>query len=272
MKPSKIFKHVILIFLLVVMLYPIFMVISNSFKTDAELYNNILGFPSDPTMQNYSIAITDGNMLSAFVNSLMITFAAVALVTVLGTFAAFALTRSKFRLRKPFYSMFIVGITVPYQVCLFQLYRVVDTMDLTNNLFGLILVYAAWGLPLTVFIMYGFFSTIPREIEEAAIIDGCSVFKLYSKIVIPLSVTVISATVILNLVNIWNDMLFPLIFIHSQGLKPVSLALLSFQGQFISRYTVMFAGAVLASAPLMAVYLILQKNFIAGMMMGSVKG
>ena len=120
--------------------------------------------------------------------------------------------------------------------------------------------------------MYGFFSTIPREVEEAAVIDGCSTWKLYAKIVMPLSSTVIAATVIFNLVWIWNDMLYPMIFIDSQNLKPLSTALLAFKGQFLSQYTVMFAGVVLASIPLIIVYLVLQKKFIAGMMAGSIKG
>jgi raffinose/stachyose/melibiose transport system permease protein len=120
--------------------------------------------------------------------------------------------------------------------------------------------------------MCGFFRTIPLEVSEAAIIDGCSLYRIYGSIIMPLSTSAIAATVIYNLVWVWNDMLFPMIFIDSQQLKPLSTALLAFKGQFVSRYTVMFAGVVLASIPLIIVYLILQRQFIAGMMAGSVKG
>ena len=147
-----------------------------------------------------------------------------------------------------------------------------DSLRLINNLFGLILVYTAWGLPFTVYVMYGFMSSIPVEIQEAAQMDGCSMWGMYSRIIMPLSATVVSSSIIFNMVFVWNDLNFPMILVDDPNLKSLSNALLSFRGQYSSQYTLLFAGVVLASIPLVVVFLLLQKKFTAGMMAGSIKG
>ena len=196
----------------------------------------------------------------------------VLLITLLGSFVAFAISRNNMIGRRKWYWLFIIGIMIPYHVGLLHLYRLMDSLLLVDTFIGVVFIYVSYGLPFTVFVMYGFFRSIPNEINEAAIIDGCNVFQNYSRIIMPLSPTVIATVVIFNLVWIWNDMLYPLIFISSQELKTLARALLSFKGQFLSRYTVMFAGVVMASIPLAIVYLLLQKKFISGMTAGSVKG
>jgi raffinose/stachyose/melibiose transport system permease protein len=269
---GSVIKNAVLIFILLFMMYPIYMVVVNSFKTNRELYGSILGLPKKIVFMNYIDAVVQGKLLRAFANSGIITSGAVLLMTILGSFAAFAITRKYPKLNSFIYGLFIAGIIIPYQVGLIQLYRIVDRLGLVDTFTGIILIYAAWGLPFTVFVMYGFFRTIPMEVEEAAVIDGASIWRIYGHIIMPLSTSVIAAAVIYNLVWVWNDMLYPMIFIDSQKLKPLSTALLAFKGQFMSRYTVMFAGVVLASIPMVAVYVALQRQFIAGMMAGSVKG
>ncbi len=269
---KKLPRHIVLIFLLLFMLYPIFMVITNAFKSESELYSNSLGLPSDWGLSNFVAAFRDGHLAQAFLSSIAITVVSVTLITLLGSFAAFAISRSNMIGRRKWYWLFIVGIMIPYQVGLLHLYRLMDGLKLVDTFPGIVLIYVAYGLPFTVFVMYGFFRSIPNEINEAATVDGCNVFQNYAKIIMPLSPTVIAAVVIFNLVWIWNDMLFPLIFISSPELKTLARALLGFKGQFLSRYTVMFAGVVMASIPLTIVYLLLQKRFISGMTAGSVKG
>lgn len=271
-KLSKIPRHIILIVMLLFMLYPVFMVVINSLKTEAELYSNPMGLPAVANCENYQQAVVDGNLGQAFLNSLLVTGVSVVLIVLFSSMVAFALTRPRMALRKQFYTLFIVGIMIPYQVGLYHLYRVVDSMGLVDTYPGLILIYVAIGMPFGVFVMYGFFSSIPKEINEAAVIDGCNPWQVYMKIVMPLSATVIATVVIFNLVLVWNDMMYPLIFINSPEHQTLAKALLAFKGQFLSRYTVMFGGVVLASLPLIVAYLVLQKRFIAGMMAGSVKG
>ncbi len=265
-------KHIVIVILLLFILYPVLLVVLNSFKTEAQLYANPLGLPTSLDLTNYKDAIVDGNLINAFFVSLFLTVSSVLITTILGSFAAFAFTRRELKLSKPLYFLFVLGIMIPYQVGIYQLYKIVDNLNLVNNLLGLMLIYIAWSLPFTVFVMYGFFRELPKEIEEAARIDGCSTFKLYAKIVMPLSVSVVTATVIFNMMFVWNDMFFPLIFVDSQNLKPLSNALLAFKGQFMSRNTVMFAGVVIVSLPMIVTYLLLQKKFIQGLTAGSVKG
>ena len=269
---KKLPRHIVLIFLLLFMLYPIFMVVTNAFKMENELYSNSLGLPADWDLSNFVTAFRDGDLAQAFVSSIAITVVSVALITLLGSFVAFAISRNNMIGRRKWYWLFIIGIMIPYQVGLLHLYRLMDGLRLVDTFPGIVLIYVAYGLPFTVFVMYGFFRSIPNEINEAATVDGCNVFQNYAKIIMPLSPTVIAAVVIFNVVWIWNDMLFPLIFISSPELKTLARALLSFKGQFLSRYTIMFAGVVMASIPLTIVYLLLQKRFISGMTAGSVKG
>ncbi len=269
---KKIPRHLLLCFLLVFMLYPVFMVVVNSLKTENELYANPMGFPAVANFDNYKDAVVDGQLGQAFLNSILITGISVVLIVILASMVAFALTRPKMALRKKFYALFLLGIMIPYQVGLYHLYRIVDGMGLVDTYPGMILIYVAYGMPFGVFVMFGFFSSIPKEINEAAVIDGCSQWQVYLRIVMPLSATVIATVVIFNLVWIWNDMLYPLIFIDNPAHNTLAKALLGFRGQFLSRYTVMFGGVVLASLPLIVAYLAMQKRFIAGMMAGSVKG
>lgn len=269
---GAILKYLFLTVMLLIMFYPVFMTLINSFKSERELYSNTLGIPTAWVFKNYVDAIVDGHLIRALWNSILISGGTVILTTILGSFGAFALTRLIGKVQSTLYWVFVVGIMIPYQVGLSQLYNIVLDLGLMDTILGLILVFTAWFLPFTIFVMYGSFSTIPKEIEDAAKIDGCSTLGLYSRITIPLSVSVITATVIYNLVNVWNDMMFPMIFLDSKGLKPLGTALLAFQGQFVSRYTVMFAGVVLTSIPVVIVYIALQKKFVEGMMVGSVKG
>lgn len=267
-----ILKHTFLIVMLCFGLYPVFMVISNSLKTQSELYRNTLGLPASPQFSNYAEAIETGNLGRSFLITLFLTVVSVVLITILGSFAAFALSRRRTRSHKALYQFIIIGMMIPYQVSIFQFYRLMDSLRLINNLFGLILVYTAWGLPFTVYVMYGFMSSIPVEIQEAAQMDGCSMWGMYSRIIMPLSATVVASSIIFNMVFVWNDLNFPMILVDDPNLKSLSNALLSFRGQYSSQYTLLFAGVVLASIPLVVVFLLLQKKFTAGMMAGSIKG
>ena len=268
----KILKYCFLIVMLVFTLYPEFMVVSNSLKTQAELYKNTLGIPVVAQFQNYVKAIESGNLANAFFVTFILTVVSVILISVLGSFAAFALSRTRTKAGKTLYQIMIIGMMIPYQVSMFQLYRLMDSLHLINQIYGLILVYTAWGLPFTIYVMYGFMRNVPEEIVEASKIDGCSLWHLYAKIIMPLSSTVVAASIIFNLVFVWNDLNFPLILIDNPNLKTLSNALLAFRGQYSSQYTLLFAGVVLSSIPLVVVFLLLQKKFTAGMMAGSVKG
>lgn len=271
-KFSSIVKGLFLAFVCVVLFCPIFLVIINSFKSNAEIFSNTFGLPRDFIIENYVQALNEGGIGTGFLNSTIITVVSVLLIVILSTFAAFVFSRSNMKGRAFFYTLFILGMSIPTHVGLLQLYKTLDVYHLTNTRTGLIAAYIAMGMPFSVFVMTRFFGGIPKEIQESAVMDGCNNYRMYFNIIIPLSPTIIVTVVIVNAVLIWNDMLYPMIFVSSKALKPLPTVLMAFQGEFLSQYNMMFAGAVLASIPLILVFLLLQKQFIQGMTEGAVKG
>lgn len=271
-KPGTFIKSLFLIVVCFVLFCPIFLVIINSFKTNPEIFSNTFGLPENFVFDNYRKALTEGGLGKAFVNSTIITVISVALIVVLSTFAAYTFSRSNMKGKVFFYTLFILGMSIPTHVGLLQLYKTLDMYHMTNTRVGLVAAYVAMGMPFSVFVMTRFFSGIPKEIQESAIMDGCNNYRLYANIIIPLSPTIIVTVIIVNAVMVWNDMLYPMIFISSRDLKPLPTALMAFQGEFLSQYNMMFAGAVLASLPLVIIFLLLQKQFIQGMTEGAVKG
>ena len=273
MKPvRKVPKYVVLCFFALLILFPIYMVFTGSFKTEFELYDNIFGLPAQLLWENYRTAFVDGNLKSYYLNSVVVTVVSIVLIVLLASMAAFALTRLKLRLQKPLYILFVIGIAVPSQVGIVQLALQMSRMGLTNSLLGLILVYVAYELPFSVFIFYGFLQDIPWEIQEASVIDGCNALQIYRRVMLPLCRSAIATVVIFNLVAIWNDMLFPLVLISKEALRTLPYGLLQFRGQYASQYTVIFAGVILITLPLVILYLCLQKQFMQGLTQGSVKG
>jgi len=271
-KKVNIVKNLFLIIISFILSYPIFIVIINSLKSNNEIFSNTFGFPENVLLENYAKAITDGGLGIAFLNSTIVTGISVILIVILSTFVAYALSRPNMKGRNFFYILFIMGMSIPTHVGLLQLYKTLSNYNLTNSRLGLIVAYIGMGLPFSVFVMTRFFLAIPKEIQESARVDGCNNFRMYFNIILPLSPTIIVTVMIVNTVLIWNDMLYPMIFISSKNLKPLPTALLAFQGEFLSQYNMMFAGAILASLPLVIIFLTLQKQFIQGMTDGAVKG
>ena len=268
----KIPKYFVLVAFAVIIMFPEYMVITGSLKTNKELYTNIFGLPASPQWGNYAEAFIGGNLAPYFANSFIVTGVSIVLTVLLASMTAFALTRKFTRGSKFIYMLFIIGIAIPPQVAIIQVALQLNSMGLANSLMGLVFMYVAYELPFSVFILYGFMLEIQGEIQEAAIVDGCGNFRLYWNIVMPLSRGAIATVVIFNLVNIWNDMVFPLVLITDNKLKTLPIGLLQFRGQYTNNYTVMFAAVVMMSIPLVILYLSLQKQFIRGLSQGAVKG
>lgn len=269
---QKICKYAVLIFFALLILFPVYMVLTGSFKTEFELYDNVFDLPQKLQWGNYARAFVEGNLNKYYVNSLIVTMTSIVLILALSSMTAFALTRLKLRLNKAIYLLFVIGIAVPTQVGIVPLAVQMSRMHLTNSLLGLICVYVAYELPFSVFIFYGFMQSIPMELQEAAIIDGCSSFRVYWHVIMPLCRGSIATVAIFNLVGIWNDMLFPLMLISKESLRTLPYGLLQFRGQYASQNTVIFAGVILITLPLVVLYLCMQKQFMKGLTQGAVKG
>jgi raffinose/stachyose/melibiose transport system permease protein len=166
----------------------------------------------------------------------------------------------------------MLGLAVPAQVLMVPSYLLMSKLHLINNLASLMIVYVSTALSFSIFILSGFFKTIPYEVEEAAAIDGCNPFQIFSKVIMPLGKPALSTIMIFNLLTIWNDFYNPLLYIRDDRLKTVTLGLTNYMGRYVANYPTMFAAVLLASLPVIIVFIILQKQFVSGITAGSLKG
>jgi len=263
---------VLIIFSLII-ISPFYLLIVNSLKSVNEFFVSPFSLPEVYEWSNFSKAWTEGNLFRCLINTILTTGGALVLIIFCSSTAAFALSRKRFRKLNNFlYIFFLVGVMIPSNVSIVPLALHMKFLNLSNSLIGLILVFTAFTIPFSTFIMYGFIKNIPEELTEAAIIDGCNNFGIYFRIILPLARSGLVTVAIFEGVFIWNNLLFPLVLITSANKKTLPIGLLSFRGEFISEYTLMFAGIIISSLPLVLLYLILQSRFIEGMSSGALKG
>lgn len=186
--------------------------------------------------------------------------------------ASFTLAKRKNRVNHGLYLLFLSGMMIPIYTILVPLLRLIKDMHLINSRMGLIIVYSAMGMPFAIFMLTGFIKNIPNELLEAAIMDGCSVYRTFATIVFPLLKPVVTTLFILDFLAIWNDFLLPMLTLTSNALKTVPVAMYNFYGEYGSRWEMTFAAYTLAIIPVLIFYLLLQKNIVNGIMAGAVKG
>ncbi|PLR85599.1 ABC transporter permease [Bacillus canaveralius] len=268
----KIFKGGMLAIYALLIIIPIVSIFFTTFKSSKEMYDNILGLPSSFTFDNYIELFASKTMSTYFMNSVIVTIFSVTFTLFFASLIAYALTRMSNWFGNSIFALFTLGMMVPAQVNMSPLYDLVYSLGLTNTRIGLIVVNTAVTLPVAVFILTGFMKSLPRSLFEASMMDGASNWAIYRRIAIPLSLPSLAATSIFLFVMHWNDLFYPLLFITENKYKTLPLALLEFQGEYITNYPMLFTGVIIASAPMVIAYVFLQRYFIAGMTAGSVKG
>ncbi|WP_240033980.1 carbohydrate ABC transporter permease [Planococcus salinus] len=267
------FRRFSLLLYALLIIIPMIVVVLTSIKTRQETFRNPLGLPEGGIdFTNYVSIFEEQTMAGYFVNSTIVTLFSVTFTLLFASMIAYGITRLNNWLGNVIFGLFTLGMMVPAQVSMVPLYSLMLNLGLTNSLLGLILVNIAVTLPIAVFILTGFMKTLPKELYEASTIDGAGNWKIFTKIVIPLSLPSLSATAIFLFVMHWNDLLYPLLFITDNAYKTLPLALLEFQGQYSTNYPMLFTGVVIASAPMVIAYIFLQRFFVAGMTAGAVKG
>jgi raffinose/stachyose/melibiose transport system permease protein len=254
-----------------VMIYPLIVMVISAFKTNAEIFTSPFGLPHSPSFANLQKVWDETNFIRYMLNSLGVTAVSIALILIFGTMAAYAIARYEFKMGSIMLMFFISGMTVPLKLAIIPLFLQLNALDLVDSYSGLILVYVAMGLPSAVFIMTGFLRTLPRELEESARIDGASEWLIMIRIMLPLARPAMVIVAIQNAVPIWNDFFFPLILITSDSLKTLPQGLTVFIGEFTTNWGVMFTGLTLAALPITLLYIVLSKQFIAGITQGAVK-
>ncbi|KAA0697839.1 carbohydrate ABC transporter permease [Neorhizobium sp. P12A] len=254
-----------------IMLYPLFVMVLSAFKTNAEIFSSPFALPNSLSFANLQKVWDQTNFLRYMLNSFGVTFASIALILIFGTMAAYAIARYEFRLGGAVLMFFISGMTVPLKLAIIPLFIQLNALHLIDTYAGLVLVYVAMGLPSAVFILTGFLRTLPRELEESARMDGASELLIMLRIMLPLAKPAMVIVMIQNAVPIWNDFFFPLILITSDDLKTLPQGLTVFIGEFTTDWGVMFTGLTLAALPITLLYIVLSKQFIAGITQGAVK-
>ena len=254
-----------------VMLFPILIMIFSGFKSNVEIFQNPFAVPDFTNLQNFTAMATQSNFLRYLLNSIIVTGASILCIGVLGTMASYALGRYRFFGSSLVLLFFMAGLMLPLKLAIIPLFILFRDLGFLNSYLSLIAVYTAMGLPSTIFIMTGFIRTLPRELEDAARMDGASEARIMWSVMLPLCRPAMVIAGIYNLVPIWNDFFFPLVFIQNDNLKTLPQGLTTFIGEFVTDWGVMFAGLTLAAAPITIVYILLSNQFINGMTSGAVK-
>ena len=265
--------EIFMIALAVIWFVPIYYLIVTTLKTPQEATLSPLGLPKVFHFENYVNAWSKMQFPRAFGNTLFITVCAVGILVILGSMAGYALARTNSKMGSRIFLLFLAGLTVPFQMNIISLYKIVKSRGLMNTAWAVILVDVAINMPQAVFLIKEFIeSSVPIELEEAAIVDGCSVFKRFFTIVLPLLKPVLSTVIILVTLNVWNEFLTPLLFLQSRENGVILQEVTRNIGQFSTDWTALFPMLMLGVAPLMIFYIFMQKYIINGVAAGAVKG
>lgn len=274
-KSSKVVKTLIYIFLsilAVIYLLPLVWVIYVSLKDDKTLFVSPWSMPEHLMIENYSFAWTAGKLGIATLNSAIVCVVTLVLCLVLGSMAAFAIGRMRWKFAGTVMTYFLTGMMIPVHCILIPLFTRFSSMHLTNSRLGLILPYLTLSLPLTIFIMSGFFKGLPNELFESACIDGCSIYRIFTHIAFPLSKTGLFVTGLMSFVANWNELLLAMVFISDDTKKTLPVSLSKFVGPYNTNYSQMFAAIVIAIIPTIIVYCCFSNSIVDGLTQGAVKG
>lgn len=263
--------QIILIANTVLMLAPIVIMIFSAFKTTPQIFQSPFGIPDFTQVGNFVRIWTETNFIRYLLNSFFVTGTSMVLILTLGTMAAYAIGRYQFTGSAFILMFFLAGLTLPLKLAIIPLFMLLRDLSILNNQLSLIFVYTAMGLPTTVFIMTGFIRTLPSELEDAARMDGASEARIMWSIMLPLVRPAMVIAGIQNVVPIWNDFFFPLVFIQNDNLKTLPQGLTTFMGEYTTDWGVLFSGLTLSAAPIIIIYIVLSKQFISGMTSGAVK-
>lgn len=270
--PMLVFLWAALAGLAAIWVAPFVFIVFTSLKSSAGVMGtSAFSPPPELDWSNYTGAWQKGNFSSTLFNSVLITFIKVPLGLVLSSLAAYALARMKFAGSKLVFLALVLGTMIPFQVMLAPLFGIVNKLGLLNTYVGVILPYLAFGVPYQVYVLHGFFKEMPKELSEAALIDGASHFTIYRRIFLPASLPVLSALLILDFVATWNEFAMALVLLQDSGKWTLPLGLMIFQGQFSSNYGQLNAAIIMTVLPAVIVYMIFQRYFVGGLTAGAVK-
>lgn len=264
-------KFIALLLLLVLFIFPFLMLLVNSFKENKAITSSPLSLPGSMNFSNYTNAFDKMSYISAFMNSTIITVVSVALISILAAMTAHYFVRNQTKLNQYMFFLMVAAMIIPFQAIMIPLVKIYGSIGFLNSKWALIYMYIGFGSPLAVFIYHGFVKSIPAELEEAALIDGCTRTQTFFRIVFPVLAPTTVTIAILNVLWIWNDFLLPSLVLIAPEERTLPLSTFYFFGTYSVDYGPLMAGLVLTILPVLIVYLFAQKYIIQGVMQGSIK-
>lgn len=271
-KVSKLIIYIVLIIFAVIYLYPLIWLIIAAFKTNNEIFLSAFGFPAELQWVNFEKAWVAGHIGQYFLNSVIVVGTTLVVSLIINCMAAYAIARMKWKLSGAAMGLFLSGMMVPIHASLIPLFVWFSNLGLIDNYLSLIIPYIVFSFGQSIYIMRGFFGSLPREMEEAAVIDGCSLWGAFWKIIIPISTGGIFTIGLFTFNGTWNELLVAKIFTNSDSVRTLPVGLTTFVGPNMTNYGPMFAAIVIAVIPTIIVYCCLSNKIVGGLTAGAVKG
>jgi raffinose/stachyose/melibiose transport system permease protein len=269
---SKLFFKSVLIINAFMVLLPVFFLFNSALRETNSFASNPFSLARDPHWENFQQVWSDGEFATYLKNSIIVTGGSLVVILICALGAGFILGRYNFKGNAIIFGFILTGMLIPAKLAILPLFIQLKWMNLLDSHIGLILVYASGALPAAVFIMSGFFRSLPSDLDNAARIDGASEFELLTRVLAPLVRPGMAIVAIYSAIPIWNDFFLPLVFLQSPENKTIMQGLTVFFGQYASQWGVLFAGLTMAALPLIVLYLVLSEQFIKGLTAGAVKG
>jgi raffinose/stachyose/melibiose transport system permease protein len=268
--PRAIWKSLLGLAIVAVQLLPIYVTLTVALKPQTDL-SSVWTLPAAPRWANFAQAFTTGKIAVAFMNTAIITFFSTVLVVLLGALAGYPLARSRSRLNSLVNGFILAIMMIPALSLLVPLYVLMNRLHAVSTFQGIIPIHVAFNLPLTIFLFANFMRSVPRELDEAALLDGCSVYSIFYRIMLPLLKPVTVTSIILTSVAVWNDFQFSIYFLQKSAMRVITLAINGYFGISGSDLHVGSAAALISIVPVTVLFLLLQKYFVSGMVAGAIK-
>lgn len=272
-KAARVFIYIGLVFWLLVNLFPVYWMFTFSLKSNSEIFGeNVVGLPKEWLWSNYANALKTGNMAKYFLNSAIVAVATIIITLAVALMATFALTRLVWKRRKTLNKFFMLGLTIPIHASVVPVYVMLSRLHMLDTYWALIIPYSAFSLSMAILVCTGFMNEIPREMDESACIDGCSVWGIFFRIIVPLMKPAVATVGIYTFLQCWNELMFANIFISKSALRTLPVGVQALSGQYTTEWGPIGAALVLATFPTLFIYIFLSKKIQESFIAGAVKG
>lgn len=273
LKISKILLQIVLVCFAVIQLYPLIFLLFFSLKDNNEIYSgNVMGFPHELRFSNYSNALLNANVGHYLLNSIFVTLIVIIVSDILACMVSYAIARMTVKFNNVVKTFFSLGLMIPLHAVLLPVFIMLRNLKMLDTYQAVIVPYIAFALPMAIFFMIGFFQTLPRELEESAFLDGCSIYRTFFNIMLPLVKPALATISIFTFLSTWNEMMFAITFINSDKYRTLTVGIMQMVGQYTTDWGTMGAGLMVATIPTVVIYLLFSNQVQSGMVSGAVKG